>query len=245
MLAVGAGYGICRLSSPGRRRYPLEQGCPCGRGPWQFDWEAFAMRGLSDVRGTVRLPVVGLFALAVFAVFAVFVSGAMAQTNVQHGIGLTKGCTSPTKVGDPYSCSYTVTNVLDEAEDTLTITGSGRCRPRGQRRCDEQHHRCGADHDDDDRDGCDPERRDLCGCVGERCLPDPVHGCDLVHAAVRLARERAQLLPLHRAAGRLRAAQPSAPRRRRPDLARHRATIRPGPATRTATRIRRMSGRPR
>ena len=79
------------------------------------------MRGLSDVRGTVRLPVLGLVTLAVSAVFAVFVSGAMA-VDVQHGIGLTKGCTSPTKIGDPYSCSYTVRNILDEAEDTLTIS---------------------------------------------------------------------------------------------------------------------------
>src|SRR4051812_31072380 len=45
----------------------------------------------------------------------------LAAPDVQHGIGFTKGCTSPTKVGDPYSCSYTVRNVLDEAEDTLTI----------------------------------------------------------------------------------------------------------------------------
>src|SRR5829696_802254 len=41
--------------------------------------------------------------------------------DVQHGIGITKGCTSPTKIGDPYACSYTVRNILDEAEDTLTI----------------------------------------------------------------------------------------------------------------------------
>src|SRR3954470_4036409 len=46
----------------------------------------------------------------------------LAAPDVQHGIGFTKGCTSPTKVGDPYSCSYTVRNVLDEAQDTLTIT---------------------------------------------------------------------------------------------------------------------------
>src|SRR4051812_49859728 len=45
----------------------------------------------------------------------------LAAPDVQHGIGFTKGCTSPTKVGDPYACSYTVRNILDEAEDTLSI----------------------------------------------------------------------------------------------------------------------------
>ena len=46
---------------------------------------------------------------------------ALAQ-DVQHGIGFTKGCASPIKIGNPYTCAYTVRNILDEAEDTLTIT---------------------------------------------------------------------------------------------------------------------------
>src|SRR5215208_143303 len=51
---------------------------------------------------------------------AIFVTtGAAADVN--HGIGFTKGCTSPTKIGDPYSCSFTVRNILDQAQDTLTI----------------------------------------------------------------------------------------------------------------------------
>src|SRR5580765_4817352 len=49
--------------------------------------------------------------------------GEASADNVQHGIGFTKGCTSPTKIGDPYACSFTVRNVLDEAQDTLTING--------------------------------------------------------------------------------------------------------------------------
>jgi uncharacterized repeat protein (TIGR01451 family) len=40
---------------------------------------------------------------------------------LQHGIGLTKGCISPTNIDDPYSCAYTIRNILDEANDTLTI----------------------------------------------------------------------------------------------------------------------------
>ena len=48
-------------------------------------------------------------------------AGVALAIDVQHGIGFTKGCTSPVKIGDPYSCSYTVRNNLDDAEDTLTI----------------------------------------------------------------------------------------------------------------------------
>ena len=43
--------------------------------------------------------------------------------DVQHGISFTKGCSSPTTVGAPYSCSYTVQNNLDEAQDTLSFKG--------------------------------------------------------------------------------------------------------------------------
>jgi len=48
-------------------------------------------------------------------------AAALAADAVQHGIGVTKGCASPVKIGDPYACSYSVRNVVDEAEDTLTI----------------------------------------------------------------------------------------------------------------------------
>jgi hypothetical protein len=41
--------------------------------------------------------------------------------DVQHGIGFTKGCASPAKVGDPYTCTWTIRNVLDDAQDTQTI----------------------------------------------------------------------------------------------------------------------------
>src|SRR3954453_18035914 len=41
--------------------------------------------------------------------------------DVTHGIGFTKGCTSPTKIGATGTCSYTVRNNLDDAGDTLTI----------------------------------------------------------------------------------------------------------------------------
>jgi hypothetical protein len=46
---------------------------------------------------------------------------------LQHGIGFTKGCESPTAVGNPYLCSYTIQNVLDGAQDTLTVDGLLDC----------------------------------------------------------------------------------------------------------------------
>jgi hypothetical protein len=42
---------------------------------------------------------------------------------VQHGISFTKGCSSPTAIGAPYTCSFSVQNNVDEAHDTLTING--------------------------------------------------------------------------------------------------------------------------
>src|SRR5215217_6835735 len=62
-------------------------------------------------------------ALAVAA--TVFGVGAFAAPGdpVQHGIALTKGCVSPTKIGDPYTCTYTIQNIVDDAHDTLTING--------------------------------------------------------------------------------------------------------------------------
>src|SRR3954454_7166782 len=62
-------------------------------------------------------------ALAATVLVALAISPGIALAeDVQHGIGFTKGCASPTKVGDPYTCSYTVRNNIDDAEDTLTIT---------------------------------------------------------------------------------------------------------------------------
>src|SRR5262249_8496617 len=54
--------------------------------------------------------------------FGINVALAVLNDNVQHGIGFTKGCDSPTAIGQPYSCSFTVRNVVDEANDTLTIS---------------------------------------------------------------------------------------------------------------------------
>ena len=45
---------------------------------------------------------------------------------VQHGISLTKGCDSPTQIGQPYSCTYSFRNITDEAQDTLDVQPGSR-----------------------------------------------------------------------------------------------------------------------
>src|SRR5579862_911893 len=57
----------------------------------------------------------GLFMLAVVAPAAL--------ADAQHGVGFTKGCTSPTSIGQPNLCSYTIRNTVDDAQDTLTFNG--------------------------------------------------------------------------------------------------------------------------
>src|SRR5262245_2788165 len=75
-------------------------------------------------RARRRLTVYGLL-LVVAGVLAVAGTGGGTAyaADVQHGISLTKGCVSPTQIGQPYSCSFTFRNETDEAHDTLTVDG--------------------------------------------------------------------------------------------------------------------------
>src|SRR6186997_895048 len=63
----------------------------------------------------------GRFGLrAVLLVFGV--PGALADDF--HGIAIAKQCTSPVKIGDPYTCQLQILNVVDiPANDTLRVTG--------------------------------------------------------------------------------------------------------------------------
>src|SRR5262245_42443233 len=73
-----------------------------------------------------RLALVGLLlTAAAVLVVAGTVGGAAFAADVQHGIARAKGCVSPTTVGSPYTCSYTVRNEVDDAHDTLMISGLG------------------------------------------------------------------------------------------------------------------------
>jgi uncharacterized repeat protein (TIGR01451 family) len=71
-----------------------------------------------------RFAVIGFLVMAV-AVMAVagMGGGAALAADTQHGISLTKGCFSPTQIGQPYSCTYSIRNSIDDAHDTLTING--------------------------------------------------------------------------------------------------------------------------
>ena len=88
-----------------------------------------------------RVAVFGFLVMA-FAVLAVagMGGGAALAADTQHGISFTKGCVSPTQIGQPYTCTYSIRNDIDEAQDTLTINGlidtvhaAGGRRDLGQR----------------------------------------------------------------------------------------------------------------
>src|SRR5262245_17215446 len=70
-------------------------------------------------RTAVVLPPVALIIGLTLALTGAFAAG----PEPLHGIGFSKGCTSPTAIGNPYACSYAIQNTIDEAEDTLTIHG--------------------------------------------------------------------------------------------------------------------------
>ena len=86
------------------------------------------------MRRTVRSSVGAALALA--CILAIVGSGSASTAELQHGISFAMGCSSPTGVGGSVSCSYSIVNVADEANETLTIDGleqvvhaqTGTCR---------------------------------------------------------------------------------------------------------------------
>jgi len=74
------------------------------------------------MRRFITFPVGGLALMCALSIAMVGATAGWAA-DVQHGISFTKGCASPTHIGQPYSCSYSVRNNVDEAQDTLTMTG--------------------------------------------------------------------------------------------------------------------------
>src|SRR5262245_15015327 len=68
-----------------------------------------------------RIGLTGFAGLCLIGVlFSLGAFSASAQS--EHGIGFSKGCDTPTKVGDPYVCSYTIRNNSDDLGDDLTFT---------------------------------------------------------------------------------------------------------------------------
>src|SRR5262249_9056820 len=69
------------------------------------------------MRLMVSRTVLGLAALSAMLVF---VAGASASGF--HGIALAESCNGLTKVGDPYTCTYIIQNIVDTSHDTWHVT---------------------------------------------------------------------------------------------------------------------------
>src|SRR5262245_38172798 len=74
-------------------------------------------------RHRLLVGVGGLFVAVTVGMLWVGTASAAPGDPVNHGISFTKGCTSPTAIGAAYSCTYSIINTVDDAHDTLTITG--------------------------------------------------------------------------------------------------------------------------
>jgi hypothetical protein len=61
--------------------------------------------------------------LVVAATVGLMLVGTASAAPVNHGISFTKGCASTTQVGQPYACTFSIINMVDDAQDTLTIKG--------------------------------------------------------------------------------------------------------------------------
>ncbi len=62
-----------------------------------------------------------LFGCSVIAVSMVI--GTSSASAAFHGIAVSKGCTSPVEIGDPYTCAVQIKNIVDTGHDTLRVTG--------------------------------------------------------------------------------------------------------------------------
>src|SRR5262249_12810542 len=93
------------------------EGWDCGRNPLA-EIRGARMRQVSR-RG--RFSLTGSFAILVILVGVLTILPvAHAEAAPVHGIGLFKGCASPTTVLQKTQCNFTITNSIDP--DTLTIT---------------------------------------------------------------------------------------------------------------------------
>ena len=144
-----------------------------------------------------------------------------------------QGLCQPDQDGDPYTCAYSVRNILDEAEDTLTID-SLATRPRRRRRRELGQH-----------PGRGPDR--MWTAVRPASRPramapgHPLHRVTSCTDPVQRPGGRPAVQLLHRSR-RPTSGCPTISSRTTPTSAGTTcATTRPGPATRTATRTRRPS----
>src|SRR3954453_8883681 len=87
------------------------------RGP-TADRSLLGIGGGRMVRRFSLMGFAGVCLIGVLFTFGAFSAGAQTE----HGIGFSKGCETPTKIGDKYTCSYTIRNNSDDFGDDVTAT---------------------------------------------------------------------------------------------------------------------------
>src|SRR5215831_19718385 len=92
-----------------------------GREDSGFGWTGFSgsISGRESMRRLKGWRI--LAALGIGAVLLTFAAGAGASGF--HGIALAENCVGITKVGDPYTCTYQIQNIVDTSHDTWHVTG--------------------------------------------------------------------------------------------------------------------------
>src|SRR5215470_118435 len=82
------------------------------------------LRHLGKRTGRARMRRLGLTGLvgACLAGLVLALGAVSAKAQGEHGIGFSKGCDTPTAVGDHYVCSFTIRNNSDDLGDDLTAT---------------------------------------------------------------------------------------------------------------------------
>src|SRR4051812_49264894 len=73
--------------------------------------------------GTVgcRWPL-GLGLVCAVAAAALLVASAGADFPITYGVSVSKGCESPTKVGEHFFCAYTLSNTFSTSKETVVVT---------------------------------------------------------------------------------------------------------------------------
>src|SRR4051812_45420224 len=73
--------------------------------------------------GTVgcRWPL-GLGLVGAIAAATLLVASAGADFPITYGVSVAKGCESPTKVGEHFFCSYSLSNTFSTSQETVVVT---------------------------------------------------------------------------------------------------------------------------
>src|SRR5262245_6016643 len=83
---------------------------------------AASPRGNNQQRGDVMRRLFGWAVVTALAGFVLSFGTMPTSAQGEHGIGMSKGCDTPTKIGDLYTCRYTIRNNSDDFGDDLKVT---------------------------------------------------------------------------------------------------------------------------